>query len=103
MRTEDLANLIIAYFIEKYEVCYNRPLPIEIDGNNYLCKLYLAHDWRPIIIQGEFESDEQFLTYMKKEIDQRRLHTVWFSRLYKELDSIYGETDNTDKRYGKFN
>lgn len=100
MRSTDLESQLKQYFISCYEVEYNKELPVFVDGTSYICHFYLGNDWhRPLIIQGEFDNDEQFLCFMKKEIKERRLHSVSFSRLEKKLDSIYGETkDDNNKK-----
>ncbi len=92
MRSTDLESKLKCYIIEKYEVEYNKDLPIEVEGTNYICTFYLGNDWRrPLIIQGDFDNDDDFYTFICKEFDSRRLYTVWFSRLEKQLDSVYGE------------
>lgn len=92
MSPQDLENAIKNYIELHYGYYYNRYIPIQIVGDQYTCSLFLNKDFRPIVIQGEFVSDDAFLNYIYKELDSRRLFTVSFSRLEKELDSIYGET-----------
>lgn len=100
MRSTDLESKLKQYFIDVYEVQYTRELPVDVEGINYTTTFYLGGDWRrPLLIQGEFENDDQYLIFMKKEIDTRRLQSVWFSKLEKQLDSIYGET--TDKQFNE--
>ena len=93
MRSTDLESQLKQYFRVKYEVEYNKELPVYVEYTHYEVLFYLGGDLkRPLVIQGDFDNDDQFLIFMKKEIDNRRLTSVWFSKLEKQLDSVYGET-----------
>lgn len=93
MSTQDLENNIKQYLEVTHGVCYNKPLPITIEDNVYTCIWYLNKDKRPVVIQGEFDSDEEFLIYIYKEIDSRRLFTIMFTVLEKQFDNVYSERD----------
>lgn len=93
MSAETLENRIREYICNVFEVEYNKPLPITIDGNNYICTLYLNKQHRPIIIQGEFEDEEAFYAYIIKELNIRNLHHVHFSNLIKRLDQLEESTN----------
>lgn len=91
MRSCNLESQLKYYILIKYGYTYNKELPVETEDNQYLVKFNTGNDYRPILIQGEFDSDEAFLEFMYKEIDSRRLFSVGFSKLEKQLDNIYGE------------
>ena len=99
MGTGDMAQAIIEYIKDKYNYCYNRQLIVNRDEDIYTCEMYLNKDYRPLIIQGQFNSDEDFLNFIYKEMDSRRLYTVSFSNLEKQLDHIYGEDVNHTQYY----
>lgn len=93
MSAESLENNLKQYICNTFDVEYSKRLPITIDGNNYICTLYLNQSDKPIIIQGEFESEDQFYNFMIKELNNRRMHVVSYYILQKELDHI-NESNN---------
>lgn len=89
MPTTFLENAIKNYFREKHQVEYVRGLKVEKGENFYKLILDLNQPYKPLTIQGEFVSDEQFLNYIYKEIDSRRLFTVSFFNLVKEEELFF--------------
>lgn len=64
---------ITKYILDTYDVIYNSDIIVSINDNSYNLEFSLNRENKPLFIGGEFDSDESFLDYIKKEIDKRRL------------------------------
>jgi hypothetical protein len=66
MRSCDLESKLKDYILVRYGYIYNKELPVETEDNQYLVKFNVGNEYRPILIEGEFASDEIFLDFMYK-------------------------------------
>lgn len=71
---EDLEKRIKCIIETLYNVCYERGLEVEKKGHLYVLKLYL-HDpnFGALVIAKQCNSDEEFITYVEKELKDRKL------------------------------
>ena len=88
MVTEELESQLRQFICDTFEMEYTSTMHITIEDNVYICILDMNQKDVPIHIGGEFNSPEDFLEYMKKELKTRRLHITKYYRLKKELDTL---------------
>lgn len=88
MSSEEMANALKQFICDTFDIEYQKGLKISVDNNVYICEIELNNVNRPIVIQGEFNSDGEFLTYMQTELKKRRLHYTEYANLIKQLDHI---------------
>ncbi len=73
-----LIERVLSYLECKFEVKYTGKMAYETDDTIDYHKLtwYLNQQDQPAIMQGEFEDEDAFFEYVKKEIGVRRFHQV---------------------------
>lgn len=64
------------YFRDRYCYEYNSQIILDKNESSYVLQFSLNRENKPLIIGGEFSSDESFLEYVKKEIDKRRVYLL---------------------------
>lgn len=72
----DFEAEIINYILEKYQIRYNSQIKVTSEDGVYGLEFALNRENKPLVISGDFDSDESFLNYVKKEIDKRRFFTL---------------------------
>lgn len=72
---------------ERFCVRYTGGMIVYKGETNYTLVLNLANQDNPLIIAGDFQTDEQFLNYIIQEMIERRM--FMFSR-FDRIDRVYG-------------
>lgn len=94
----DIIKTLLDYIECKYHKIYTREIKLIIDGHSYSTFFELNNIDRPLCIGGEFETDELFYNYLKKEFDQRKLYNSKYFVLkmdgYLSLNGEKIETNN---------
>lgn len=63
---------LVNYIREKYEVEYTSTMKLTEEEGSYVLELALNRENKPLVISGQFDSESEFLDYVKKEVDKRR-------------------------------
>lgn len=70
------AEEICQYLLDKYGVIYNGLLEVKNEDNAFELVWDLNRHDKPFVIIGEFDSEKDFIKFVKKEIDERRLYVM---------------------------
>lgn len=78
MQTDfSLTNEVRNHLETKYEVKYTGSLIYTVNETHYKLQWRVLSQDQPIaVMQGDFETPEDFFKYVKKEITSKRLHEV---------------------------
>lgn len=69
------------YILQKYNATYDGLLTITRDGTIYTLTLGVPSYMFPTIIAGEFDTDEEFLTYVQTEFATRNYVRIYFYKV----------------------
>lgn len=67
-----LTDRIEKYLCERHEVKYTGKFQYTVDDTSYSLLWNLNNQDKPMVIAGDFESEEDFYNYVCKEIDTRK-------------------------------
>jgi hypothetical protein len=70
----DIIQEFLNYIQCKYEKIYTAPIQLVQNETSYSVYMALNNVDKPLCIGGDFETDQQFLDYLKKEFDARKLY-----------------------------
>jgi hypothetical protein len=68
---------------DTYQVSYNKTYELYKLDEEYSLYLHLNKQDRPLILSGQFTSDEAFIEFCKKELRFKRPFEVQYFNLYK--------------------
>jgi formylmethanofuran dehydrogenase subunit E-like metal-binding protein len=98
----DIIGELLTYIETRYKRVYNSTMTLDVDVDtdndnggytSYNLYINLNNLNKPLCIGGQFNSDSDFLTYLKSEFDKRNLYkTIYF--VLKMVDPIDLETAN---------
>ena len=92
--TLDLEQAIQELWKNIFEVNYLKPINLQKLGNLYILRLVIGNvEEKPIYINIECESDEQFLIMLTNELRSRRLQYDWYFTLTKLTDCQENENE----------
>lgn len=71
------------WLIEEHGVYYNKSYELFMDKPDYSLYLHLNNRDRPLILAGQFDSDDKFIDYIKKELNSRKTFWIEYFSLYR--------------------
>ncbi len=81
----DIIDNINKHLLNKHNMLYKGKMSVEKEGDSYTLLLNLNNQDRPLVIAGEFDSDEEFTTYANKELDNKKPFLTEYFILKMEL------------------
>ena len=97
-----IIDAIKQFFIDEYCVSYEKRTQLFIDDEgSYVIYISLNNVERPLMIGGQFESDEEFTEYVKKELRKTKPHWIGYFSGYQVNQPIVEEMGFHDPRFAE--
>ena len=88
-----IIGVIRQWLCDEFGIIYTGNFKLYLEEDNYGLGLEMGNFERPIIIGGQFESDEDFINYYKKEFRIKQLYRIELFRAVKnqsdEMDDLF--------------
>lgn len=79
----------ISWIQEVYCIKYTKKFKLYKEEDNYAFGIEIGNFERPIIVAGQFESDADFLRYLKEEFKFKQLYrTILFQAVKAQVDEL---------------
>lgn len=86
MRRQDLESTILDYILTTYSANYTGFFEINQDGTTYVLEIGIPSYMTKTTMSGQFDTDEEFLDYIKNEFNKRNYMRVYFYKTIREED-----------------
>lgn len=87
-----LINRVKNYLVEKHEIAYCKRLEYNNENGYFELKWELNDLSHPLIMMGDFLSEEDFFLYICKEIDNKRIFLTKYFILRMEEEPVIEES-----------
>ena len=71
-----ILDAIREFMCTYFQVEYNKSMRLYLDDTSYVIYISLNNTERPLMMGGDFESDEDFIHYIEGELKKRKLHFI---------------------------
>lgn len=71
------------WLMETYGLKYNKTYKLYKENGEYSLYLHMNNEDRPYIIAGQFNNDDQFLSYLKKDFQDNKIFLGEYFILYR--------------------